>query len=154
MDFPAMDHVGLVVTDLDAAIEQYEQQFGYTVQWREPLTSVPPVALGLGSARDADVQLRGAMLRPRQGGVGIELHEYPNGGGPGIGWSHVAFLSGAFATDYSRLTSQGIEWCAKPRTIESGPLAGRQWIYGYSAGGTVELCTAVPARVTTPEVTA
>lgn len=67
----ALDHTGLVVSDLDAAIAFYADAFGMVVVAREADTDVPDAAIGLPGER---VRLRGAMLR--SGRAGLELHEY------------------------------------------------------------------------------
>lgn len=151
MDFPPLDHLGVVVSDLNTAIEQYRQRFGMRVQWREPLTTVPAACLGIVAPRAQQVRLRGAMLRAGhdeegQTSVGIELHEFCDGNGLRLGWSHAGFSTTTFAMDYSRLSLAGVVWFSHPHTISTGPLAGRQWVYGLSNDSVVELCTPVPSR--------
>lgn len=145
-----LDHVGIVVRDLDAAIEHYISAYGLRLKWTEPPTEVDPVAIGLPD--EPVVRLRGAMLAPRGGGTGLELHQYltPQTGpatGPrricdeGIG--HVAFRPDDLYGSVERLTRCHIAWNTAPRTIRGGPLHGRQWAYGTDpyGGVVIEVCT-------------
>lgn len=66
-----LDHVGMLVSDLEAAISWYQSQFGCEVARRETDTDVDDVSIGLpGEA----VRLRGAVLWA--GGCYLELHQY------------------------------------------------------------------------------
>ena len=107
-----LNHVGLAVDDLDAAVETYERLFGAEVEGR---------AEGGG--------LRGAMMRV--GGDRIELlhsddEETPIGRflarrGPGM--HHIAYSVDDIEGDLRALADQGVE------LIDSAPRAG---LFGHA----------------------
>lgn len=137
-----IDHVGIVVPELEPAIEWYTGAFGWSVRWREPETDVSDVLIGLPGQV---VRLRGAMLDA--GGVGVELHEYlyPTGaGGRRVcdrGLGHLAVESVRIEDDWQELGGQGVRWNGPPAVIGAGPLVGRRWVYGIDPFGiVVELC--------------
>lgn len=141
-DVVGLDHVGIVVPDLEQAIEFYVRAFGAEVVSREADTDVDDVAIGLP---DEQVRLRGAILR--SGASQIELHQYlaPTGVSErrvcdqGIG--HIAFCVSDIDAAYARLTNEGVVFNSDPNTITSGALEGRRWVYGRDPWGVViELC--------------
>lgn len=141
-DVLGLDHTGIVVPDLEAAIEFYSRAFGAEVVGLEADTDVDAVAIGLEGEH---VRLRGAFLRT--GGTTLELHEYiaPRGVGHrracDVGIGHVAFSVSDIDAAHIRLEREGMTFNSAPQTIESGALAGRRWVYGRDPWGIViELC--------------
>lgn len=141
-DVIGLDHAGIVVPDLEAAIEFYSRAFGAEVVSREADTDVDPVAIGLPGET---VRLRGALLR--SGSTTLELHEYlsPRGDAPrricDVGIGHIAFAVTDIDAAHARLRREGVTFNSSPRTIDSGALAGRRWVYGRDPWGVVlELC--------------
>ncbi|MFB9186663.1 VOC family protein [Dactylosporangium sucinum] len=141
-DIEGLDHTGMVVPDLEAAVAFYERAFGAAVVVREADTDVDATAIGLPGET---VRLRGAILRCGSGL--LELHEYltPRGTAgrrvcdEGIG--HVAFRTSDIDAAYARLGALGVRFNSPPNTITSGTLAGRRWVYGRDPWGVVvELC--------------
>ena len=137
-----LDHAGVVVPDLDAAIDWYCENFDCRVAWREAPTDVDDAAIGLPGEH---VRLRGAVLWA--GGAYLELHEYlsPTGSAPrrvcdtGIG--HIAFFSDDIRGDFGRLTARGMRFYGEPRRIASGGLTDHWWAYGEDPwGNVVQLC--------------
>lgn len=141
-EIAGLDHTGIVVPDLEAAIEFYVTAFGAELVGREADTDVASDAIGLPGER---VRLRGALLRC---GTGLlELHEFlvPQGResrrpcDTGIG--HIAFAVPDIDAAYDRLRAEGVAFMTAPQTIESGLYAGRRWVYGKDPWGViVELC--------------
>ncbi len=137
-----LDHVGIVVPDLDAAVEWYTTHFSLQVAWREADTDVNDVAIGLpGEA----VRLRGAVLYA--GGAYLELHQYLSPVGcasrrvSDLGIGHLAFFSHDIWADFERLTAAGVTFCSEPRLIDSGGLTGHWWVYGEDPwGNVIQLC--------------
>jgi lactoylglutathione lyase/glyoxylase I family protein len=134
----AIEHIGIVVPDLEAAVAFYVDVFGMSVMTREADTDVDSVAIGLpGEA----VRLRGAILDA--GNAQFEIHEYltPRGTAPrrvsdeGIG--HFCFAVDDIHVAYDYLTSKGVAFNSTPNHIESGALAGRRWVYGKDPWGNV-----------------
>jgi lactoylglutathione lyase/glyoxylase I family protein len=140
----SLDHVGIVVSNLDEAVTWYRSALGCTVVWRQEPHEVPGAALGLPAG--GVIRLSTAMLSAGSGG--IELHEYLNPGtstsarelqDSGIG--HLAIAVSDIHAAAARLASMGVQFAAGPQHIESGPLAGRKWLYGKDPFGvTLELC--------------
>jgi len=138
----AVDHVGVVVPDLDQAVAFYRTGFGMTVESEEQPTAVSSQAIGLPGQ---SVGLQGAILR--HGDARIEFHQFltpavtgrrsANDFGPG----HLAFAVGSIDEAAAYLEEYGVVWNSEPLLIESGALAGRRWVYGRDPSGTViELC--------------
>jgi catechol 2,3-dioxygenase-like lactoylglutathione lyase family enzyme len=141
-DVIGLDHTGIVVPDLEAAITFYERAFGARVVSRETDTDVDDVAIGLPGER---VRLRGALLA--SGDTILELHEYLTPRGTGrrracdAGLGHIAFAVTDIDAAWARLRDEGVVFNTEPRTITSGTLAGRRWVYGRDPWGVViELC--------------
>lgn len=137
-----LDHTGIVVPDLEAAIEFYTRAFGAEVVSREADTDVDPDAIGLPGEQ---VRLRGALLRTN--GALLELHQYLQPTGTAarrvcdIGLGHVAFAVTDIDAAYEHLQREGMRFNTAPQTITSGVLAGRRWVYGQDPWGVVvELC--------------
>lgn len=137
-----LDHTGIVVPDLEEAIEFYRQAFGAKVMLREAETAVNATALGI---EDDPVRLQGALL---QVGSGVlELHEYltPTREGKrrtndtGIG--HIAFKVSDIDRACVHLRRHNVNFLSAPQLIRSGELAGRRWVYARDPwGNIIELC--------------
>lgn len=133
-----IEHTGIVVPDLEAAVAFYTEAFGLSVLWREPDVGVDDVAIGLPGE---EVRLRGAMLTSGSGMV--ELHEYLSPRGPGVrqvsdtGLGHLAFSVADIDAAHERLTGLGMRFNTPPQTIRGGPLDGRRWVYGQDPWGVV-----------------
>ena len=140
MSAPAfrIDHVGIVVPDLDAAVDFYTRAFGMTVVSTEDPTDVNSVAIGIDAPR---VRLCGAILSA--GNARLELHQYlePQGEAhrkvfeQGIG--HFAFDVDDIDIAYAHLVDMGVTFNSTPNLIETGNLAGRRWVYGQDPWGNV-----------------
>jgi methylmalonyl-CoA epimerase len=107
--FERIDHIGVAVDDLDAAIELYRDRLGMPLQHRETVQQfgVEAVLLGVG---DAHVEL----LEPTDpnSAVGRFLER----SGPGL--HHVAYLAGDIDAALENARSQGL------RLIDEEPRTG------------------------------
>jgi methylmalonyl-CoA epimerase len=107
--FERIDHIGVAVDDLDAAIELYRDRLGMPLQHRETVAQfgVEAVLLGVG---DAHVEL----LEPTDpdSAVGRFLER----SGPGL--HHVAYLAGDIDAALEQARSQGL------RLIDEEPRTG------------------------------
>lgn len=134
----ALDHTGLVVPDLDAAVAFYVAAFGMTVVSRESDTDVSSSAIGLPGE---NVRLRGAILQA--GTAQLELHQYLTPVGTGArrvcdtGFGHIAFAVLDIDEAYRFLIDQGVTFNTEPQLIATGGLAGRRWVYGQDPWGNV-----------------
>lgn len=137
-----LDHTGIVVPDLESAIAFYTRAFGAEVVSREADTDVDATAIGLPGE---NVRLRGAILRTHN--TLLELHQYlaPTGTATrrvcDTGLGHIAFAVTDIDQAYTWLRQEGIRFNTEPRTITTGALTGRRWVYGTDPWGVViELC--------------
>ena len=133
-----IEHTGIVVPDLEAAVRFYTIAFGLEVVSREADTDVDPDAIGLPGET---VRLRGAILDA--GNSRLEIHEYltPTGtatrrvSDQGIG--HFCFAVEDIHVAYDYLRELGVEFNTEPNLITDGALAGRWWVYGKDPWGVV-----------------
>ncbi len=134
----ALDHTGLVVPDLDAAVAFYLAAFGMRVVSRESDTDVPAAAIGLPGEH---VRLRGAILQ--SGATHLELHQYLSPVGTGqrracdTGFGHIAFVVADIDEAHRFLSRHGVTFNTEPQLIVTGGLAGRRWVYGQDPWGNV-----------------
>lgn len=141
----ALDHVGIVVPNLEEAIAWYSSVLGLRLLWRQDRHDVPGKAVGLRG--NSMVRLAGAMLEAGPG-RGIELHEYLI---PPVesrdrklhqaGINHLALAVSDIDEAVARLEKSGVRFEASPQLIATGILAGRRWVYGHDPFGVIlELC--------------
>lgn len=103
-----IDHIGVAVTDLEAAIGLYEQQLGMPLVHRETITSqgVEAVLLDVGSGH---VEL----LSPLD--ADTPVGKFLDRKGPGL--HHVAYAVADIEAALAQLADQGVELIdAEPRT--------------------------------------
>ena len=107
--FGRIDHIGVAVEDLDAAIELYERSFGMAVQHRETVEDfgVEAVLLEIG---DGHVEL----LRPLSPDSGVGRFLSKNG--PGM--HHVAYATDDIDAALEEVRSAGV------RLIDEQPRRG------------------------------
>jgi methylmalonyl-CoA/ethylmalonyl-CoA epimerase len=107
--FDRIDHIGVAVDDLDAAIELYEQRFGMPLQHRETVEAfgVEAVLLGVG---DSHVEL----LRPLSADSGVGRFLERNG--PGM--HHVAYATDDIDAALEQVRAAGL------RLIDEQPRRG------------------------------
>jgi methylmalonyl-CoA/ethylmalonyl-CoA epimerase len=123
--FARIDHVGVAVDDLDAAIEMYRDRFGMTEQHRETVEAfgVEAVLLGVG---DGHIEL----LRPT--GPGSGFAKFLERNGPGM--HHVAYQTEDIEAELARVREAGFELIDKePR----GGIRGSRvaFLHPRSTGG-------------------
>jgi methylmalonyl-CoA/ethylmalonyl-CoA epimerase len=104
-----IDHVGIAVTDLDAAVGEYERLLGVAPQHRERVEDqgVEEVLFAVGHSF---IQLLGALGPDTPVGRSLERH------GPGV--HHVAYRVDDIDASLEHLRSQGT------RLIDETPRAG------------------------------
>jgi glyoxylase I family protein len=137
-----IDHVGLTVPDLEAAVRFYEDVFNGRVLYRMgPLDSreMPPAATGdwtKGHINVADARLSfvGMQLFP---GLNVEIYQFerPANAGraaPGnadLGYHHIALRVGDVAAATAYLRSKGFRIYEGPIDPPDGPLHGSKAQY-------------------------
>src|SRR3954469_1575252 len=107
--FARIDHIGVAVEDLDAAIKLYEQTYGLALVHRETVEAqgVEAVLLDVG---ENHVELL-APLGPE-----TPVGKFLSSRGPGL--HHVAYQTGDIEAELSRLKEAGL------RLIDEAPRTG------------------------------
>jgi catechol 2,3-dioxygenase-like lactoylglutathione lyase family enzyme len=126
-------HIGITVTDLDAAIDFYHGVLGLEiVSEPSPVFDDP----GLGPA----VGVPGAALRQvclaTEGAV-VELLEYVRPASPvdaplpqnAVGAQHVAFRVEDIEATKRELETKGVSFLSAVNAVDEGVLAGWRWVY-------------------------
>lgn len=132
-----VDHVGVVVPDLAAAVIWLTRAGGLSLLVREPATDADGVVFGLPGER---VRLRGALLGTGPDASAIEVHERVALNGsrmddrqlPGFGLGHIALRTDNIRTQSENLREHGVAWTrGEPSRKESGPYRGRLGMWGW-----------------------
>jgi catechol 2,3-dioxygenase-like lactoylglutathione lyase family enzyme len=145
-----MDHVGITVPDLDAAIRFFCEVLGCRLvhsraptAWADPAKSRDAarfVTENLGAHEDTTVAGI-AMLRCGHG-PNIELFDYrcsnrreepPNNAD--IGGHHLGFYTDDIVAGVEHLKRTGAKILGKIKTVTSGPEEGLSWVYFVSPWG-------------------
>ena len=130
--FGAIDHIGVAVEDIDAALKLYAEQFEMRVQHREVVESqgVEAVLLEVG---DSHVELLKPLDPDTPVGKFIENR--------GVGMHHVAYRVEDVAAELQRCAALGLELIDEtPRVGIQGSIVG--FLHPKSTGGVlVELVT-------------
>ena len=126
-----IDHVAIVVTDLDATIELYTQKLGFSEVYRETIADQGVEAVGLRSGEAIIELLRpldpGSPIAAFRGGAETKLH-------------HTAYRVDDIAAELARLRAAGV------RLIDEKPRRGAHgntiaFLHPKSTGGVlIELC--------------
>ena len=123
--FARIDHVGIAVTDLDAAIALYESSYAMTLVHRETVTEqgVEAVLLDVG---ENHVELLAPL------GEDTPVGRFLAKRGPGL--HHVAYQTADIETELARLSGAGVRLIDEtPRTgIRSSRVA---FLHPASSGG-------------------
>ncbi|HEY9084397.1 MAG TPA: methylmalonyl-CoA epimerase [Candidatus Tyrphobacter sp.] len=127
----AIDHVAIVVGDLDAALQLYTRTLGFSVVYRETIADQGVEAVGL-AAGDAIVEL----LRPLQSDSAVARYR----GNAPMKLHHTAYRVENLESALADLKSKGI------RLIDEHPRSGAHgnriaFLHPKSTGGVlIELC--------------
>lgn len=151
----SIDHVGLTVPDLDAAIAFFEQVFGATVLVRHEGYQPAPERNVANFARHPDTVVRGIALMGIGGSV-VELLAYDSPGSRADfprtsdpGGHHVAFYVDDLDAAITALRESGVEVLGEPLPFagdEAGP--GARFVYVRTPWGAfLELVTYPEGKV-------
>ena len=126
-----IDHVAVVVADIDAAIELYTERLGFSLLYRETIEDQGIEAVGV-RAGDSVIEL----LRPLEADSPIARFR----GDAASKLHHIAYQVGDIEAELARLQSEGL------RLIDERPRRGAHgnriaFIHPKSTGGVLtELC--------------
>ena len=137
MKNPAIDHVAIVVADLDATIALYTQTLGFSVVYREIVADQGVEAVGLRAGTSVIELLRPlddrSSIARFRGDAATKLH-------------HTAYRVTDVAGELAHLKSLGV------RVIDEAPRRGAHgntiaFLHPASTGGVlIELCQPPPER--------
>ncbi len=134
MEFQAVHHVGLVVSDLDRSIYFYHDILGL------PFAN-EPTPWFVGPELERGVGVPGATLRQTCLWVGehstMELIEYGNRPADNtthipnnfLGAAHVCFKVEDIRAKKAELEAKGVVFYSDVNVVDAGPLAGWRWCY-------------------------
>ncbi len=140
-----IDHVAVIVSDLDRSMRFYEDILGL-----KPLYSPPKESSGeeLSKAVNLpDTRMRFVMYEVNHGTTKLEVIQYLSPKGRpndrrncDQGVMHLAFKVSNLEKTYSELKSKGVRFNSRPNKVESGPEKGLRWVYFTDPDGvTIEL---------------
>lgn len=133
----SLDHAGIVVPELDSAVDFWTDVFGFRQAWREQPSDVGGEALGV----DAPVRIEGAILAPPGEPIAarrrayLELHQYHEPSATGkrepfdLGYNHICLYAPDVAAEHRRLTDLGLRPFTEPQVTEGGSLEGHVWFW-------------------------
>lgn len=134
----AVDHVGLVVDDLDAASDWYRRMFGWSVRWTTAPTRMAGHSLGLNE-ESALVSTR--ILDTGAGHVELQKFSEPSGTATrrtcDTGQGHIAVFADDISAGYRDLHAAGMRFLGEPREVSGGVLPGFVWVYGLDPWGNI-----------------
>ncbi len=129
---PRLHHMGITVSDLDAAVAFYRDLAGGDVAGPY-VKSGPAVDAATGYP---GVVVRQAFLTFPAGDAVLELLEYRGGSGVridpdngSVGAAHPAVVVDDLDETLTRLTARGIRALSAPMTATAGPLDGFRYVY-------------------------
>lgn len=126
-----LDHIGIAVADLDAAISDYEKSFGLCVELRE---EVPSQGVKLAFLKMPHVQIE--LLAPTSDSSGLK--KFLDSRGPGL--HHICYRVTDIRQELAALEAKGL------KLIDKTPRHGAKnteiaFIHPKSCGGVLtELC--------------
>jgi Glyoxalase/Bleomycin resistance protein/Dioxygenase superfamily len=111
-------HVGFIVSDLDAAMEEFQAALG--IEWRAPIDAIVPL-LGPGRVVEAEVY----SVSSEGGSPAIELVQSvpgtPLAGDGGVSFHHLGFWTDRLADSSRDLGAHGWPCAATAASPESNP---------------------------------
>ena len=145
MQAPSLiDHVAVIVSDLDRSMRFYENVFGL-----KPLFS-PRESSGAELSKAVDLpnaKMRFVMYEVNRGSATLEVIQYLSPKGRpndrrncDHGVLHLAFQVSNLEKSYNEMKSKGVKFNSPPNRVESGPEKGLKWVYCTDPDGvTIEL---------------
>jgi len=132
------EHSGIVVPDLDVAVEFYVSAFGFVpVVVDSESVDIEPSAVAVASG---PLRVRAAYLSA--GPAFIELHEFAPSVAtqrsvPNLGFGHISLSVLDIRRACQHLRPFGMTFYSEPNYVEGGGMAGRWWVYGQDPWGNV-----------------
>lgn len=136
-----MHHIGITVPDIEEGIAFFKAVFGAIEVFRTGPFDVDRNFMKDKLGASADSRIRDLVFLRCGQGTSVELFEYageqdsrPKRSSE-VGGMHLCFEVEDVHASAERLRAQGVEMLDGPNLVESGPLAGFDWIYFRSPWG-------------------
>jgi catechol 2,3-dioxygenase-like lactoylglutathione lyase family enzyme len=140
-----IDHVAVIVSDLDRSMQFYENILGL-----KPLYSPPRVSSGVELSKAVNVpntRMRFVMYEVNRNSAMLEVIQYLDPKGRpndrrncDQGVMHLAFQVSNLEKSYNEMKSKGVKFNSPPNKVDSGPEKGLKWVYLTDPdGATIEL---------------
>jgi len=138
-----MHHIGITVPDIEEGISFFKAVFGAVEVFRTGAFDVDQDFMEnkLGAARHS--KIRDLVFLRCGNGTSVELFEYegeaasPPKRSSEVGGVHLCFEVDDVHASANRLREEGVELLDGPNLVESGPLAGFNWIYFRAPWGLI-----------------
>lgn len=131
-----MHHIGITVPDIEEGIAFFKAVFGAVEVFRTGAFDVDADFMEHKLGASAHSNIRDLVFLRCGDGPSVELFEYngeensaPPKRSSEVGGMHLCFEVNDVFAAAERLRAQGIEMLDGPNMVDSGPLAGFNWIY-------------------------
>jgi len=130
-----MHHIGITVPDIEEGITFFQAVFGAIEIFRTGPFDVDQDFMKNKLGASSDSKIRGLVFLRCGNGTSVELFEYTGDKAPRprrsseVGGMHLCFEVEDVYACAERLRAQGLEMLDGPNLVETGPLAGFNWIY-------------------------
>ncbi len=139
-----MHHIGITVPDLEEGIAFFKAVFGAIEVFRTGAFDVDETFMKNRLGAAAQSRIRDLVFLRCGEGTSVELFEYegedktaPARRSSEVGGMHLCFEVDDVFASAERLRLQGVEMLEGPNRVESGPLAGFDWIYFRAPWGQI-----------------
>lgn len=139
-----MHHIGITVPNIAEGIEFFKKIFGAVEVFHTGAFDVDNKFMEgkLGAAPHA--RIRDLVFLRCGNGTSVELFEYsgedklaPQKRSSEVGGSHICFEVEDVFASAERLKAMGVEMLDGPNSVDSGPLAGFNWVYFRAPWGQI-----------------
>jgi catechol 2,3-dioxygenase-like lactoylglutathione lyase family enzyme len=139
-----MHHIGITVPNIKEGIAFFKAVFGAIEVFHTGAFDVDDnfMKRKLGAAPHS--RIRDLVFLRCGNGTSVELFEYsgedlsaPQKRSSEVGGAHICFEVEDVFASYERLKAQGVEMLEGPNSVDSGPLAGFNWVYFRAPWGQV-----------------
>jgi len=131
-----MHHIGITVPDIKSAIAFFEAVFGAENVFQTGPFSVDEAFMQRKLGVPPHTRIKDLVFLRCGAGTNVELFEYSGEDSAArprrnseVGGTHLCFEVEDVFASAKRLKEQGVELLDGPNTVDSGPLAGFNWIY-------------------------
>jgi catechol 2,3-dioxygenase-like lactoylglutathione lyase family enzyme len=138
-----MHHIGITVPDIEEGIAFFQAVFGAIEVFRTGPFDVDQDFMANKLGASAQSKIRDLVFLRCGEGTSVELFEYSGEDASQpkrsseVGGMHLCFEVEDVHASAERLRAQGIDMLDGPNLVETGPLAGFDWIYFHAPWGLI-----------------